>query len=127
MVARHSKFAYRCYDTVKTGFLTHSCKIMRKSSVLIVVCLTWLCSSQNAAPPKRSVAPDLQSAIDHIQAAALRGDLSFLASDLLEGQDTPSRGLDVAAEYISAQFRSAGLEPGGDDGYYQTARMAVSE
>ena len=46
---------------------------------------------------------------------------------MLEGRDTPSRGLDVAAEYIAAQFRSEGLEPGGDDGYFQTARMAVSE
>lgn len=46
---------------------------------------------------------------------------------MLEGRDTPSRGLDVAAEYIAAQFRSGGLEPGGDDGYFQTARMGVSE
>jgi hypothetical protein len=35
--------------------------------------------------------------------------------------------LDIAAEYIAAQFRRAGLEPGGEDGYFQTARMAVSE
>lgn len=27
----------------------------------------------------------------------------------------------VAAEYIAAQFRRAGLEPAGDDGYFQTA------
>jgi len=100
---------------------------MRKSSVFIVVCLTCLCSSQIAAPPKPSITAELQVAIGHIQASPLRGDLSFLASDLLEGRDTPSRGLDIAAEYIAAQFRSAGLEPGGDDGYYQSARMVVSE
>jgi Zn-dependent M28 family amino/carboxypeptidase len=40
---------------------------------------------------------------------------------LLEGRDTPSRGLDIAAEYIAAQFRRIGLEPAGDDGYFQTA------
>ncbi|HXA66477.1 MAG TPA: M28 family peptidase [Bryobacteraceae bacterium] len=100
---------------------------MRKTSALIVVCLTCLCSSQIAAPPKPSISGELQAAIDLVRAAPLRGDLSFLASDLLEGRDTPSRGLDIAAEYIAAQFRSAGLEPGGDDGYYQSARMAVSE
>jgi len=53
--------------------------------------------------------------------------LSFIASDLLEGRNTPSRGLDIAAEYIAAQFRRAGLEPAGDDGYFQTAEWLVSE
>jgi len=37
--------------------------------------------------------------MDHISADSLRGNLSFLASDLLEGRATPSRGLDLAAEY----------------------------
>jgi hypothetical protein len=64
-----------------------------------------------------------QPALDHISAASLRGHLSFIASDLLEGRNTPSRGLDLAAEYIAAQFRRAGLEPAGDDGYFQTADM----
>jgi hypothetical protein len=59
--------------------------------------------------------------LSRIAAESLRGHLSFLASDLLEGRDTPSRGLDLAAEYIAAQFRRAGLEPIGDDGYFQTA------
>ena len=51
----------------------------------------------------------------------LKADVSFLASDALEGRGTPSRGLDLAAEYIAAQFRRAGLEPVGDDGYFQNA------
>ncbi len=62
-----------------------------------------------------------------ISADSLRGHLSFLASDLLEGRATPSRGLDLAAEYIAAQFRRAGLEPAGDDGYFQTATVSVRE
>ena len=62
-----------------------------------------------------------QTALDRISAQSLRGHLSFLASDLLEGRKTPSRGLDIAAEYIAAQFRRAGLEAAGDDGYFQTA------
>jgi Zn-dependent M28 family amino/carboxypeptidase len=62
--------------------------------------------------------------MDHVSADSLRGNLSFLASDLLEGRATPSRGLDLAAEYIAAQFRRAGLEPAGDDGYFQTATLA---
>src|SRR3954471_3668453 len=51
----------------------------------------------------------------------LKADVSFLASDALQGRATPSPGLDIAAEYIAAQFRRAGLEPVGDDGYFQTA------
>lgn len=62
-----------------------------------------------------------------ITADSLRGHLSFIASDTLEGRATPSRGLDLAAEYIAAQFRRAGLEPAGDDGYFQTATLKVRE
>ena len=51
----------------------------------------------------------------------LKADVSFLASDALQGRATPSPGLDMAAEYIAAQFRRAGLEPVGDEGYFQTA------
>jgi hypothetical protein len=71
--------------------------------------------------------PQMQSTMDHISAQSLRGHLSFIASDLLEGRATPSRGLDLAAEYIASQFRRAGLEPVGDDGYFQTATLIQRE
>jgi len=69
---------------------------------------------------------DIEAALAKISANSLRGHLSFIASDMLEGRDTPSRGLDIAAEYIAAQFRRAGLEPVGDDGYFQTANWLVA-
>ena len=69
--------------------------------------------------------PEMQAVISHISADSLRRNLSFLASDLLEGRATPSRGLDLAAEYIAAQFRRAGLEAAGDDGFFQTATLHV--
>src|SRR5581483_8562237 len=59
--------------------------------------------------------------LGHISASSLRGHVSFLASDKLEGRASPSPGLDIAAEYIAAQFRAAALEPAGDDDYFQTA------
>lgn len=64
-----------------------------------------------------------QAVLDKISANSMRGHLSFIASDLLEGRDSPSQGLDIAAEYIAEQFRRAGLEPIGDDGYFQTAEL----
>ncbi len=74
-----------------------------------------------------SEATEAQAALDRISAQSMRGHLSFLASDLLEGRSSPSRGLDIAAEYIAAQFRRIGLEEAGDDGYFQTAKMATQE
>lgn len=60
---------------------------------------------------------------DLITAGSLSAHLRFLSSDLLEGRGTPSRGLDIAAEYIAAQFKVAGLQtpPVGEgiDGYFQ--------
>jgi hypothetical protein len=60
-----------------------------------------------------------------ITESELKAHVSFLASDALEGRDTPSKGLDVAAEYIASEFRRAGLEPAGEDGYFQTAPYAT--
>jgi hypothetical protein len=65
-----------------------------------------------------------KAALDRISADSMRGNLSFLASDDLEGRATPSRGLDIAADFIAAQFRRAGLEPIAKDGtYFQTASL----
>ncbi len=66
-------------------------------------------------------------AAEHVTAASLRGNLSFLASDLLEGRNTPSRGLDIAAEFIASRFRAAGLEEIDGKSYFQTARMVRQE
>src|ERR1700722_8576614 len=73
------------------------------------------------------LSPEMQTMVDHISAESLRGNLSYIASDLLQGRATPSPGLDLAAEYIAAQFRRFGLEPAGDDGYFQTATLIQRE
>lgn len=62
-----------------------------------------------------------------ISPEALRTHVQYLSSDQLEGRGTPSRGQDLATDYIAAQFRKAGLEPAGDDGYFQTANWQYAE
>ncbi len=57
-----------------------------------------------------------------ISADSLRANLTYLASDELEGRSTPSRGLDLAADYIGEQFKKAGLEP-FNGSYFQTATV----
>src|ERR1700704_4901834 len=64
---------------------------------------------------------DQRATLDRISPGPMREHLKFIASDELEGRNTPSPGLDRAADYIAAQFKKAGLEAAGDDGYFQTA------
>ena len=63
---------------------------------------------------------DRQKALDGITPKELRRVVAFLADDRLEGRGTPSKGLDDAAEFIAAEFKKSGLEPKGDDGFFQT-------
>jgi hypothetical protein len=73
------------------------------------------------APLASAQAPSASQIAERLTANNLKADVSFLASDALQGRGTPSPGLDIAAEFIASQFRAAGLDPAGDDGYFQTA------
>lgn len=95
----------------------------RSASVVFLTCVCLL----KASPPTSGIAPEMQTALDGIQPSALRDDLKFIASDELQGRDTPSPGLDRAADFIADQFRRAGLEPGVDGSYFQNASMLVEE
>src|SRR6185295_17358799 len=50
-----------------------------------------------------------------VRAEAIRSHVEFLAGDLLEGRAAATRGYDIAAAYVAAQFRQAGLAPAGDN------------
>lgn len=49
----------------------------------------------------------------------LRKDIEYLASDNLKGRGTGTKSEKKAAAYIAAEFKKAGLQPKGTDGYYQ--------
>ena len=49
---------------------------------------------------------------------SLRAHLEFLADDALEGRRPGTRGGELAARYIAAEFQRMGLEPAGDSGTY---------
>lgn len=69
-----------------------------------------------AATPATHLAPDVRRVLATIRPEALRAHMEFLADDLLEGRGTATRGYDIAARYVAAQFAAAGLAPGGDEG-----------
>ncbi|MFQ5663696.1 MAG: M28 family metallopeptidase [Terriglobia bacterium] len=59
-----------------------------------------------------------------ITAEFLRAQTAFLADDLLEGRAPATRGGELAAHYIAAQFARLGLAPAGDNGtYFQNFSM----
>src|SRR5258708_36420517 len=56
--------------------------------------------------------------VETISAAQLRSYLYFIASDEMEGRDTPSRGLDTTAKFIAMNLERWGFKPAGDDGTF---------
>lgn len=73
--------------------------------------------------PARITASGIAAAVagrgaDTISAAQLRTYLSFIASDEMEGRDTPSRGLDTVAKFIAVNLTRWGFKPAGDDGTF---------
>jgi Zn-dependent M28 family amino/carboxypeptidase len=65
-----------------------------------------------------AVSPAAQRGIDTIAAAQLKDYLSFIASDEMEGRDTPSRGLDTTAKFLAMNLSRWGFKPAGDNGTY---------
>lgn len=90
-----------------------------------IALLLCLASFLSAAPPSpQPVLPlAVRNALYAITPANLKGDLSFLSSDALEGRYSPSPGLNIAAEFIASQFRAAGLEPAVNGEYFQVAHL----
>ena len=68
-------------------------------------------------------APGDSAAVATAAATITPGDvydrIAFLASDELRGRNTPSPGLERAAEWIAAELESFGLEPAGEEGWLQ--------
>lgn len=53
-----------------------------------------------------------------VDGRVIRVHLEFLADDALEGRRPGTRGGELAAKYIAAQFQRLGLKPAGDSGTY---------
>ena len=56
----------------------------------------------------------------------LKDYLYFVASDAMEGRDTPSRGLDITAEFLKMNLSRWGFKPAGDNGtFFQKIELTV--
>src|ERR1051325_6473991 len=54
---------------------------------------------------------------------AIAAHMRFLASDLLEGRETGTRGYEIAAQYVRAQFESIGLETSSPPVDFRSAKL----
>jgi Zn-dependent M28 family amino/carboxypeptidase len=80
--------------------------------------LTGLLAAVTALPLGAQQASPASRAAAAASGAAMRAHLEFLADDALEGRAPGTRGGNLAARYIAAQFQRLGLEPAGDSGSY---------
>jgi Zn-dependent M28 family amino/carboxypeptidase len=89
---------------------------MRIGPVLfsLVCSATASIAAQQPSPPTNRSA----SVARAVDAQVLRAHLKFLADDALEGRRPGTRGGELAARYIAAQFERLGLQPAGDSGTY---------
>ncbi|MDH3719708.1 MAG: aminopeptidase, partial [Planctomycetota bacterium] len=81
------------------------------------VCLALIVVACNTEAPGSASAMD--AALDEITQEGIYAHYAYLADDKLEGRLTGEPGYDLAAAYVAEQFAAIGLEPGGDEGWYQ--------
>ncbi|MEA2336970.1 MAG: hypothetical protein QOE82_977 [Thermoanaerobaculia bacterium] len=62
----------------------------------------------------------------NIRPAAIASHIHFLANDSLEGREPGTRGFEVAAEYVRAQFAAIGLQPVHDDWFQRFTLRAAA-
>lgn len=84
------------------------------TGLMLAAVLTAQVSAQ-AVLKKNSPA---QKAAENITAAQLKDYLYYVASDEMEGRDTPSKGLDLTAKFMATMLSRWGFKPAGDNGTF---------
>lgn len=90
---------------------------MRKQLFAILLSITLVLPGAVFGQQVRITAGERRMA-EGVTAAQMRDYLYFVASDAMEGRDTPSRGLDVTAEFLKMNLSRWGLIPAGDNGSF---------
>lgn len=93
---------------------------MKKNLFAILLLAVFVFQSSVFAQTTVKVTPAEKKAAEGVTAKQLSDYLYFVASDEMEGRDTPSRGLDTVAKFIGMNLSKWGFKPAGDNGtYYQ--------
>jgi hypothetical protein len=81
--------------------------------------IALVAASSIVAVAAGKVSPKIDPGFEQIRASDLRADLTFLASDALQGRLSLTRGSEVAIQWIESEFAKAGLKPIADGSYLQ--------
>jgi hypothetical protein len=96
---------------------------MRRNFFAFLLVLTLLASSGLGQAVR--ITPAERRMAAGITADQMSSYLHFVASDAMEGRDTPSRGLDTTAEFLKMNLSRWGFKPAGDDGtFFQKIELA---
>ena len=88
------------------------------TSMLVVAFPVSYAQKADKSKKAAAVSPTAQRGLDTISATQMKDYLTFIASDEMEGRDTPSRGLDTTAKFIAMNLTRWGFKPAGDNGSY---------
>lgn len=99
--------------------------MMRPLVLLLSLASLTACTTGDSSNTPASAAGTNAAAA--IGADAIRAHMRFLADDALEGRGTGTRGYELAAKYVAAQFEALGLAPAGEGGgYFQQVPLRSS-
>ena len=91
---------------------------MRKNLLALFLVFTFLLPSAAFAQTAVKLTSKEKQMADAITAEQLKQYLYFVASDEMEGRDTPSRGLDLTAKFIALMLERWKFKPAGDNGTF---------
>lgn len=106
-----------------------------KSKILpiIFMAVVWACGAPDlaaqttTAPSVNTETEALLSYQDEITVSYLKKHLSAFAADSMEGRETGTRGLNMAADYLAREYKRLGLKPVGDNNtYFQHYDLSAS-
>jgi len=91
---------------------------MRKNFIALLLTINLLIPTAAFSQHAVRISSTERKMADAITAKQLSEFLHFVASDAMEGRDTPSRGLDTTAEFMKMMLSRWGFKPAGDDGTF---------
>ena len=91
---------------------------MKRNLFVLLLLTAFVLPPGLSAQTAVKITPAERKVAEGVTAAQLKNYLYFVASDAMEGRDTPSQGLDVTAEFIKMNLERWGFKPAGDNGTF---------